>query len=155
MDVAIMHEGMRVGTAQISQEGLYWNVDCACIIDSKDVHRLWAHTKKDAVRLGVLMPEGLQLRLTKRLPVSAVCFTEECVITTEQSQLPPFCGKVGDYEIEDAYLLENDGKRTLCIPYRNEAFLLMEYICFFRLEHHGGRRFWMAELDETDFPHFC
>ena len=155
MELEIFHEQMCVGSANVARDGLYWNIDARCEVFGSDVYRLWVHTSQCSVRLGVLMPSGKEFRLTKRIPVSAVSIDKQCVISTDEMTMPRFCGTVGQYSPKDAYLFERDGKRTLCIAYRDEPFLLMEYICFFRLEGYGGKLFWMAELDDGNFPVFC
>ena len=155
MELKVFHGDQIVGKANVVKDGLYWRIDAVCTIEGTDVHRLWAHDETGTVRLGVLIPEDGCLRLSKKMPAGTICFTRHTVISTQEMHLPPFQGSIGDHTVEGAYLLESDSRRTLCVPYTDAPFLLMEYICFFRLEQHNGRLFWMTELDERNFPVFC
>ena len=71
-EITMMYEGTQVGTAQITQEGLYYLVDCRCSIPSSEVLRAYAEQEEgSAVCLGVLVPEDGTLCLRRRFSRSA------------------------------------------------------------------------------------
>ena len=63
MEYPVVHQGETVGNCIITEQGLYWYVDCTCRVLSDRIERLYCGTK----RLGVLEREGENLTCRRRL----------------------------------------------------------------------------------------
>ncbi len=57
-----------VGKVQILPEGLYLRITCRCAAPQDQIYRLCAEIGDRRESIGVVVPEGDGLRLTKRIP---------------------------------------------------------------------------------------
>ena len=60
----------KIGKAQVKREGLYYCFRCVCSLTGGVICRLTATCGERMENLGVLLPDGDEFRLEKRLPVS-------------------------------------------------------------------------------------
>lgn len=58
-----------VGKVQLLREGLYYRVICRCEVSGKQIYRLFAQVGAQKLNLGVLIPDGNGLYLSKKIPV--------------------------------------------------------------------------------------
>ena len=69
---SVMHGGRSVGTLTVSQSGLMTTFECVCDYDSEDVLRLANAVDGEYTHIGVVMPDGGQMRLRKSFTKSAL-----------------------------------------------------------------------------------
>lgn len=68
----VTYQDREVGNVQIVREGLYYKVSCVCQREEEQLYVLYAADDSNFVRLGILVPEGDTIRLTKKF--SRKCF---------------------------------------------------------------------------------
>lgn len=85
LEYQVYDQGAVIGTATAERDGLYWQVHAACHTGSGGFVRLYAHGDGKCERLGVLIPEGDALRLSRRIAASAFSFTDATRITTSET----------------------------------------------------------------------
>lgn len=85
LEYQVYDQGAVIGTATAERDGLYWQVHAACHTKSGGFVRLYAHGDGKCERLGVLIPEGDALRLSRRIAASAFSFTDATRITTSET----------------------------------------------------------------------
>lgn len=143
----ILDSGVPAGTARVTRDGLYWDVEAECAAGGERIVRVYASGGGRCVNLGVLMPEDGRLRLHRRVSGGVFCFdADTCLSTQRETDWAPFSGTVEGVELDDAL---RRGRR-LAVPCEPEhPFALMEYFRRFRIEPVGGRPYWTAELDES------
>ena len=73
----VTYQGLTVGTAHISAEGLYYRIICRCGILDGGIHRLYAGNEN----LGVLIPDRGELVLNTK--VAAKRLVEGCVFSLD------------------------------------------------------------------------
>jgi len=128
MEYPIIHQGQTVGCCTLSEQGLYWMLDCTCQILSDRVERLYCGTR----RLGVLEREGDRLCCKRRLSKAST------------PELPPAGGflTLEPTEAREPWSGTLLGQRVSC--YREGNTLLFPYtaeepcpceplICFFEV----------------------
>ncbi len=123
MEFPVLSHGRAVGVCTLTEQGLYWQVDCRCQVLSDRIERLWCGDK----RLGVLEREGENLTCHRR--VSKASFPQlppqGGYFTLEREEL--WRGKVAGCPVEA--LRRGD---TLLFPYDREKPCPCEpLICFF------------------------
>lgn len=141
MDFPVIAKGKTVGSCNVREQGLYWLLDCRCELFSDRVERLYCGT----VRLGVLLRDGEELVLRKRLSKSA------------HPQLPPTSGIFTIEPVEQAENWEGElwGHRLSGI--RSGEYLLFPYeetkpcpcealFCFFEIKD----GFWRIPLNKNE-----
>lgn len=69
----VLFSGKQVGNIQISREGLYCRIRCACDPGEKGIFRLLAQCGEQQLRLGVLLPEGKEQVLETKIPAKKLC----------------------------------------------------------------------------------
>ena len=85
LEYQVYDQGAVIGTATAERDGLYWQVHAACHKAGGGFVRLYAHEDGKCERLGVLIPEGDTLRLSRRIAASAFSFTDATRITTSET----------------------------------------------------------------------
>lgn len=85
LEYQVYDQGAVIGTATAERDGLYWQVHAACHTAGGGFVRLYAHEDGKCERLGVLIPEGDTLRLSRRIAASAFSFTDATRITTSET----------------------------------------------------------------------
>lgn len=86
---SVLWNGNRAGTLQLTREGLYYRVDCSCNTIDKQIYRLLGRWGDTQLRLGVLIPEGNEMRLRTKIPAKKLAgkqteFWLERVCTAKQ-----------------------------------------------------------------------
>ena len=122
MEFPIVHVGQTIGSCTVTDDGLYWLVECRCQIVSNEVERLYF----GGCRIGVLERRGQDFICRRR--ISKASLPE--FSTTGMFSLSP-------YEIWEGRVLDRpvqgfrDGE-DLLFPYRSEEPCpVEELICFF------------------------
>lgn len=64
--------GVQVGTATISKEGLYANIECKCVFQNQGFYRIHMHIGAERVDLGTCVPQKEHYIVKKRLPLKDV-----------------------------------------------------------------------------------
>ena len=151
MDFSVYGGGAVCGALTAAREGLYWALDVRCRAQA-GVVRLYACAPDGARQsLGVLMPEGGELRLRRRVSASALPLTDGWRFTTDEREPVTAAGVT----IPDGVIETQGCVRRLFVPYDEAApFILMEYVCFFTIVRRAGRFFWTCALDENNTPVF-
>ena len=85
LEYQVYDQGAVIGTATAERDGLYWQVHAACHTAGGGFVRLYAHEDGKCERLGVLIPEGDTLRLSRRIAASAFSFKGATRITTSET----------------------------------------------------------------------
>ena len=151
MDFSVYEGGAVCGALTAAREGLYWALDARCRAQA-GVVRLYA-CAPDGTRqsLGVLMPEGGDLRLRRRVSASTLPLTDGWRFTTDEREPVTAAGVT----IPDGVIEGQGSARRLYVPYDAAVpFCLMEYVCFFTIVRRAGRFFWTCALDENNTPVF-
>jgi len=139
LEYPVVHEGREVGCCTLSEQGLYWVLECSCEVLSDRIERLYSGTK----RLGVLEREGDRLFCRRRISKSST------------PELPPGTGVFTLVPVEPnqpwhGYILgmELSGYRegdVLLFPYREDQPCPCEpLICFFEVRD----GFWRLPMKE-------
>ena len=63
MEYPVVHDGHEIGTCAIQEQGLYWMLECRCMLRSDRVERLDSGT----IRLAVLEQQGDHLVCSRKL----------------------------------------------------------------------------------------
>lgn len=137
MDYPVIFEGRAVGNCTITEQGLYWSIDCSCQVLSDRIERLYC----GQTRLGVLEREGNRLTCHRRLSKASVpdLPPQSGVLTLAPTSFyTPWQGKLLDYEL--SCFREGD---TLLFPYDPlEPCPCEPLICFFEIRD----GFWRLKL---------
>ena len=112
-----------VGDVQITEEGLYCSIQCCCKLQEKTIHRLILSSENYKEDLGILVPEGENFILKKKLPRKRLAneklqFSVLCPSNNEQRFIPlkedvPFI-YIG--KLEKARLQIRDGQVGITFP---------------------------------------
>ena len=141
MEYPVMVKGKPVGNCFVEEQGLYWKLDCRCKLFSDTVERLYCET----VRLGVLLRDGDELVLQKRLsksgfpqfPPTGGIFTVEPV-----EQLEIWQGELWGHSLSGIRV----GNRLL-VPYEETKPCPCEALfCFFEIKD----GFWQLPLNQDE-----
>jgi hypothetical protein len=65
-----------IGQAQVSEEGLYYCFHCICTLQAGIMYRVIVRCGGHHENLGILVPEGGQYTLTKKIPVKRLASRE-------------------------------------------------------------------------------
>lgn len=123
MEYPVVHMGQTVGHCTVTEQGLYWLVECQCEILSDRVERLYC----GPTRLGVLERDGRNLTCRRRVSKASVpelsgafSLSPYDVWNGRLLQQPVQCRRQGD---------------TLLFPYEADAPCPCEpLICFFEIK---------------------
>lgn len=138
MEFPVVLEGQTVGNCCLEDLGLYWSVQCSCVVCSELVERLYCGTK----RLGVLEREGDRLVLRRR--VSKASMPElppvNGVFSLRPSELPqPWEGRILDQRLSGFLVGEE-----VIIPYEpDKPCPCPPLFCFFEIRD----GFWRIQKD--------
>ena len=148
MEYPVIHNGQEIGCCQLTEQGLYWNLECSCAVVSDRVERIYCGTR----RMGVLEREGERLHCRRRLsrastpelPPSSGVFT---LVPVESYS--PWSGRILGKEISGF----RDGN-TLLFPYDPDQPCPCEpLICFFEIKDNFWRlpihEEWLKKTDEA------
>lgn len=69
-DSDIYLDGNVVGIAKISEEGLYYSVECTCDLPRNTIFKVYAVTSCETLNIGVCTPCGEKLRTVRKIPVT-------------------------------------------------------------------------------------
>ena len=69
-DSNIYLDGNVVGIAKISEEGLYYRIECTCDLPQNTIFKVYAVTSCETLNIGVCTPCGEKLRTVRKIPVS-------------------------------------------------------------------------------------
>ncbi len=133
MEYPVIHMGQTVGHCTVTDQGLYWLVECCCEILSDRVERLYC----GADRLAVLEQDGNTLTCRRMVSKKSVPALEQI----NQFSLSP-------YDVWNGRLLEQPiqcmrQEDVLLFPYRPEEPCPCEpLICFFEIKD----GFWRLRL---------
>ncbi len=58
----------RIGTLQLREAGLYYQLSCICSLEKKDMHELWCETAHGNEKLGVLIPDDIGCGIHTKIP---------------------------------------------------------------------------------------
>lgn len=72
MDYPVQLGGKPVGKAQVTRQGLYYQVCCRCNLSGEVMYRLEAACGEKRVNLGILVPKESGFGLDTRFPVNRV-----------------------------------------------------------------------------------
>ncbi len=152
MEIAIMEEGVRRGTMEIRGEGAYTRFEARCA-PLPGLRRLYVFGGGARACLGVLAPEGGELRLRRRLSRAAMeGFPERIEFAVAAEGAPPeegappkgedaetdapAAGAAWERRADGSLVGEEEGRRLLALPcaLRREPPGL-------RLREIGGRRY--------------
>lgn len=126
-EISMMYEGAPVGTAQITQEGLYCVVSCRCNVSSEEVLRAYAESDSGAFCLGVLVPEGGALCLRRRFARSAFPENPSSVtVAGAEGTWREWSGTVAGVPISRGLTRSVGGVRQVAVPWdpeETEAYL--------------------------------
>lgn len=64
----IIWNGHSVGNAEISKNGMFYRIRCRCEFADKGRYRVWVTDGKNAVDLGLCVPEGCIFSCVTRIP---------------------------------------------------------------------------------------
>lgn len=138
MEFPVTMEDRVVGSCALTDQGLYWQIDCICDVVSDRVERLYCGT----VKLGVLLLEGEKFVLRRRVSKASVpqLPPKSGVLTLAPvEELQPWQGQVLGCELS-GFRLGN----MLLFPYEGQKPCPCEPLfCF--MEIRGG--FWRLPLD--------
>ncbi len=117
------YEGKPCGTGRARREGLYMIVDCDSEPVTGEVVRAYLPTAGEPCCLGVLVPEGGRLRLTRRIPTSRFPQPpfETAVISKDGELWAPWSGEVDGVAVEGALSKREGGARVIALPWSPDA----------------------------------
>lgn len=143
----VTDQGQVIGTLTAEREGLYWHLSARCRQAGNRLLRLYALGEAQPVCLGVLMPEGEDLVLNRRLAARSLIFTAQTRISTGRTDAwEPWAGTVLGEPVSNA-LRRGD---TVAIPCKaGEPFPLMTRFRAFSLAPLEGELYWMLHLGEN------
>ena len=72
MDYGVFFGDKSVGTAQVTEQGLYYHVVCRCSLSGEVMYRLEVSCEEKRENLGVLVPGESGFGLDTRFPISRV-----------------------------------------------------------------------------------
>ena len=126
-EFSMIFEDKSVGTAEIIQEGLYCTVNCRCTIPTDQVLRAYAESEDGPFCLGVLVPEGKELRLRRRFARSAFPENLRAVtVSGQEGTWHSWSGTVAGVPISDGLTRMAGGIRQVAVPWepdRAEMYL--------------------------------
>lgn len=135
MEFPIISRGRTVGSCSLTEQGLYWQLDCSCEVLSDRVERLYCEGR----RLGVLEREDELLTCRRRLSKASApeLPPKSGYFTLEREER--WRGRVADCFVEG--LRQGD---TLLFPYDPQQPCPCEpLICFFEIKD----GFWRLPMD--------
>ena len=139
MEIPVVLDGKPVGSCILTEQGLYWQINCSCERLSDRVERLYC----GQTRLGVLIREGDRLTLRRRLSKASTpqLPPKSGVLTLRPVEEPaPWSGEVLGYPLEG--IRSGD---TLLIPYEDTKPCHCEPLfCFFEIRD----GFWRLPLKQ-------
>ena len=141
MEYPVIEKRKNVGICHVEEQGLYWKLDCRCSLFSDRVERLYSGT----VRLGVLLRDGDQLVLQKRLSKSSFpqLLPTSGVFTVEPVEQPDLWhGELWGHSLSGIRV----GDRLL-FPYEETKPCPCEALfCFFEIKD----GFWQLPLNQNE-----
>ncbi len=82
----ILFDRVKVGTAEMFKEGLYYKIICTCRPANEGIHRILVSDGSESRDLGICVPEGGLFKLTARVPMKylkgerlSFCLVGNCV----------------------------------------------------------------------------
>lgn len=123
MELPIYIGGREAGRLHVAQEGLYTRLTADCA-PGEGLLRLWLHGGGRSVYLGLLVPEGGRLRLTKRLsraalpPELAYAADSEQGLPAPESPEPPSAPEASVEAAPEAPTEGGAAQRRLLLPCR-------------------------------------
>ena len=148
MKYPVIYDGQEIGSCQLTEEGLYWSLECTCTVISDKVERIYCGTR----RMGVLEREGDRLRCRRRLSRAST------------PELPPMSGVFTLVPVEPYRPWRGQILGKEISGFRDENFLLFPYdpgqpcpceplICFFAIKDNFWRlpiqEEWLQKTDEA------
>ena len=133
MEFPVIHLGQTIGRCTVTEEGLYWRIQCECEILTDDVERLYCGGR----RLGVLERRGRRLFCSRRVSKSSMPrFEEGFSLSPNQNWQGHLLGQWVQCQREG---------ETLLFPYREaEPCPCEPLICFFEIRD----GFWRLPIRE-------
>ena len=141
MEFPVVHLGQTIGSCTVTDDGLYWLVECRCEILSDGIERLYCGSS----RIGVLERKGRIFTCRRRI---------------SKASLPEFTGEgvfsLSPYEIWDGRLLDEPVQclregNELLFPYASDQPCpVEELICFFSVRDGSWRLPICPEWLESD-----
>lgn len=136
MEFPVVHLGQTIGRCRVTDQGLYWSIDCECEILSDGVERLYCGDQ----RLGVLERSGSVLTCRRRVSKSSMPLLSQAFSLAPQENRTGFLlGKPVECQMEGEMLL---------FPYAaDEPCPCEQLICFFEIKD----GFWRLPVNEQWF----
>ncbi len=126
-DISILYEGTPVGTASVTQEGLYCSISCRCKVQTDQVLRAYAESDDGPFCLGVLVPEGDALCLRRRFARSAFPKIPTAVtVAGAKGTWHDWSGTVAGVPVSRGLTRTVGGVRQVAVPWepeQTEAYL--------------------------------
>lgn len=125
MEYPVIYEEKTVGSAKLTRQGLYYQVQCRCVLPVDGMCRLEAAVGEKRVDLGILVPMENGFGLQTSFPVSRVGEgTPVFRIRTKQpsAQVRHFVPIIPEEpfsyleRLKDAFLEIQDGKKGASLP---------------------------------------
>lgn len=151
----VFQNGCAVGRAEVAADGLYWQVQMRCRPAKEAVVRASAENVCARAGLGVLMPEGGEMVLSRRLARSGFSFYPDTYMTLDAApRWQEFSSRAAGYCLPGARVCRNkDGGATvLLLVDEAKPFACMPLFCFFALSARNGAQFWQLELSADGEP---
>ncbi len=150
----VFHDGRIAGRAEAAEDGLYWNVRVRCAMPDGGILRACAENVTQRLPLGVLLPEGEEGLLTRRIPRSRFSFYPDTQLTLDTAPYwQDFSGLAAGWPLPGGRVCRCDGGATVLLPAdAQRPFVCMPLFCFFSLVSRHGRRYWRLSLDAENNP---
>ena len=68
LEAHVSLNGAQIGSVKVTEEGLYYRIQCQCQLPSKAMYKLIVHCGDVYEDLGLLMPNGNAFSLDKKVP---------------------------------------------------------------------------------------
>ena len=147
LEYSVFEKDAKCGTVQAEADGLYWRVRARCEVETGQPRRLYARNGEQTLNLGVLMPEGDDWVLEKRVSARTFCFTEDTEISFDENGWLPFSGELMGCPVENA---KRRGDRV-AFPFEAEMPLpVMQLFCFLTPESVEGQPCLVLDLSKIE-----
>ena len=118
----VLLRGKAAGTAEVTEQGLYYHILCHCSLEKKEVYRLWVRCGQSQLRLGILVPEGDRMVLETRIPAKKLA------------------GEGPEFYLESADTSRTENMKLQYVPiYPDEPFAYLTRLKNAYLEMRGGK----------------
>ncbi len=153
MEFPIFADGAQVGSLTVTRDGLYWQLDAICRPQPGGVTRLYGAPPDGAPqRLGVFVPEGAQLHLTRKIAARQLLVGDGWTFSCRR---PERAAQIAGHRVPGGEIVTEHGVRRLYVPYQpGQPFALMEYVCFFTFSRQKDTWYWMCALNDENCPIF-